>query len=146
MKEIAKVLLFNKNNDAKWDERLDLETCALCENSCMIGLVKLSNRKVNTKKIIEMVYKRMSINIDVELKLYIDPRLIDRLVMLDNYPLIIREPIIIGGTWRNASRKKYIPTHKRPEVEYKEIGKKIIDMKENEDLKQISKIVGGHGL
>ena len=146
MKEIAKILLFNKNNNAKWDDRLDLETGAICENSCMLGLVKLSNRKVNTKKIIKMVYDRMSIDTNVKLKLYIDPRLIDRLVMLDNYPLIIREPIIIGSTWRNASRKKYIPTHKRPEVEYREIGKKIINMKKNEDLKQTSKIVGGHGL
>ena len=145
MKEIVKILLFNKNNDAKWDDRLDLETCALCENSCMLGLVKLSNRKVNTKKIIKMIYERMSINTNVELKVYIDPRLIDRLILLDNYPFIIREPIIIGGGWSSIN-KKHNTEYKRPEAEYKEIGERIINEKESNDLKQISKIVAGHGL
>lgn len=138
MKEVAKVLLFNKNNDAKWDDRLDLETCALCENSCMLGLVKLSNRKVNTKKIIKMIYERMSINTNVELKVYIDPRLIDRLILLDNYPFIIREPISTNKRKGMFIREKFTPTYMRPELEYKEIGKKIIDMKENEELKKIT--------
>ena len=153
MKEIAKILLFNKNNDTKWDERLDLETCAICENSCMLGLVKLSNRKTNTKKIIEMVYKRMSIKHDIKIKLYIDYRLLDRLVHLDNYPFIIREEQYLKNmkdfsivyNLKMVFNGK-IPKRKSYPLIVPKFKDEMLDKQESDKLKRISSKVAGHGL
>ena len=148
MKEVAKILLFNKNFNAKWDDRLDLETCALCDNSCMLGLVKLSNKKMITKKIVKMVYKRMSIEPNVELKLYIDPILIDRLVFLDGYPLTIRESSDMGINYKDWFGESDILKGFKETNKYifKDLGDKILNKQESDRLKQISKTVAGHGL
>lgn len=89
------IALFNNINNAKWDDKIDLSIGFFSKDTCTLGFKKLSKRKKHTKKIKELLRNDNTLDLkDKKITIYIDIRLLDRLVFFKDFPFIIREKYI----------------------------------------------------
>lgn len=134
MKQELQFLIFNKNIEAKWDERLDLDMVVLSKDTCMLGLCKLSRLKRNNRKLISMIKKNIIYKKE-KITLYLDSRLLDKLVCYNDFPFIFKQEVLgcdlIKDTFKLLNKRRRI----------KEIKTKSI----NTILRDLSISHKGHG-